>query len=228
MDNYTHLTSSDRRRFYTFLEMKLSMTEIAKRLGKHRSTLYRELERNKESDRYLPGTAQLKAEQRAKQKRLNKIKKDGYLRDYVVRSLNKGWSPEQISGRMKYHQLTIYVCPETIYQFVYRSNNKELYHCLPYKKVKRQKRYSRQKSPCRYGKMRLITHRPVDIATRKKFGHWEGDTIAFRGTKEKVVTTLVERKSRMVFLIKNNRKYSREIMENIKEKFAFLPKKMCK
>ncbi|RDI43442.1 hypothetical protein AQULUS_13350 [Aquicella lusitana] len=42
------------------------------------------------------------------------------------------------------------------------------------------------------------------IATRKRFGHWEGDTIEFRGTKEKVVTTLVERKSRMVLLIKNN------------------------
>jgi IS30 family transposase len=204
------------------------MSAIAKRLGKHRSPLYRELERNKEPDVYLPGIAQLKVEERAKQKRLSKIEKDGYLRDYVVRSLKKGWSPEQISGRMKFHKLTIYVCPETIYQFVYQSKNKELYHCLPYKKPKRQKRYARQKSPCRYGKIRLITQRPEDIETRKRFGHWEGDTIQFKGTKEKVVTTLVERKSRMVFLIKNNRKYSREVMEKIKEKFASLPEKKCK
>ena len=175
--------------FYTFLEMKLSMTDIAKRLGKHRSTLYRELERNKEPEGYLPGTAQFKAGERAKQKRPSKIEKDGYLRDYVMRSLKKGWSPEQISGRMKYHKLTIYVCPETIYQFVYRSKNKELYHCLPYKKSRRQKRYSRQKSPCRYGKIRLITERPADIAARKKLGHWEGDSIVFRGEKEKAVTT---------------------------------------
>lgn len=208
--------------------MKLPITDIAKRLGTHRSTLYRELERNKEPEGYLPGTAQLKAEERGKHKRLSKIKKDGYLQDYVVRSLKKSWSPEQISGRMRYHKLTIYVCPETIYQFVYQSKNKELYHCLPYKKSKRQKRYNRQKSPCRYGKIRLITQRSEDIATRKRFGHWEGDTIEFRGTKEKVVTTLVERKSRMVFLIKNNRKYSREVMEKIKEKFASLPEKMCK
>ena len=228
MGKYTHLSPSDRRRFYTFLEMKLPMTDIAKRLGKHRSTLYRELERNKEPEGYLPGTAQLKTDERAKKKRLSKIEKDGYLRDYVVRSLKKGWSPEQISGRMKYHKLTIYVCPETIYQFVYQSKDKELYHCLPYKKSKRQKRYSRQRSPCRYGKIRLITQRPEDITTRKRFGHWEGDTIEFKGTKEKVVTTLVERKSRMVFLIKNNRKYSRGVMEKIKEKFASIPEKMCK
>lgn len=228
MGKYTHMSMSDRRRFHTFIEMKLPMAEIAKRLKKHRSTLYRELERNTEPDRYLPGVAQLKAEERAKQKRLSKIEKDGYLQDYVVRSLKKGWSPEQISGRMKLHKLTIYVCPETIYQFVYQSKNKELYYCLPYKKPKRQKRFARQKSPCRYGKIRLITQRPEDIATRKRFGHWEGDTIEFKGTKEKVVTTLVERKSRMVFLIKNNSKHSEGVMDKIKKKFELLPVKMFK
>lgn len=90
MGNYTHLSSSDRRRFYTFLEMKLSMSDIVKRLGKHRLTLYRELGRNKEPEGYLPGAAQLKTDERAKQKRLSKIEKDGYLRDYVIRSLKKG------------------------------------------------------------------------------------------------------------------------------------------
>jgi IS30 family transposase len=150
------------------------------------------------------------------------------LRDYIVRSLKKGWSPEQISGRMKYHKLSFYACPETIYQFVYRSNDKKLYYYLPYKKPRRQKRFVRRKSPCRYGKIRLISERPEDILTRNRFGHWEGDTIQFKGDKEKVVTTLIERKSRMVFLIKNNRKYSRDVMQKIKEKFAGLPEKMCK
>ena len=89
MGKYTHLSSSDRRRFYTFLEMKLSIADIANRLGKHRSTLYRELERNKESQGYLPGATQLKTDERAQQKRKNKIEKDGYLQDYVVRSLKK-------------------------------------------------------------------------------------------------------------------------------------------
>jgi IS30 family transposase len=129
---------------------------------------------------------------------------------------------------MKYHKLSFYVCHETIYQFVYQSKNKELYHCLPYKKPKRQKRFSRQKSPCRYGKIRLITERPEDIATRKRFGHWEGDTIQFKGNKEKVVTTLVERKSRLVFLIKNNSKHSQGVMDKIKKKLEGLPEKMCK
>jgi IS30 family transposase len=129
---------------------------------------------------------------------------------------------------MKCHKLSFYVCHETIYQFVYQSKNKELYHCLPYRKPKRLKRYSRPKSLCRYGEIGLITERPENIVTRKRFGHWEGDTIQFKGAKEKVVTTLVERKSRLVFLIKNNRKHSYGVMDKIKEKFEKLPSKMCK
>lgn len=228
MSDYTHLSIADRRRFYTLLEMKLPITEIAKRLSKHRSTLYRELNRNSELEGYFPKVAQLKTQERAKQKHPSKLQTNGVLRDYVVRSLKKGWSPEQISGRMKYHKLSFYACHESIYQFIYQSKNKELYHCLPYKKPKRQKHYSRQKSPCRYGKIRLITERPEEIGTRKRFGHWEGDTIQFKGHKEKVVTTLVERKSRLVFLIKNNSKHSQGVMDKIKKKFESLPEKMCK
>lgn len=79
MGEYTHLSITDRRRFYTFLEMGLSILEIAQKSGRHRSTLYRELNRNKEPEGYLPKVAQLKTEERAKQKRLSKIEKDGYL-----------------------------------------------------------------------------------------------------------------------------------------------------
>src|SRR5581483_6538455 len=122
---YTHLSITDRRLFYTLLEMGLSMADIAERLARNRSTLYRELERNTEPEGYLPRTAQQKAEERARGPRPGKLQTDGILRDYVVRSLKKGWSPEQIAGRMKYHSLSFYACHETIYQFVYRSKNKE-------------------------------------------------------------------------------------------------------
>jgi len=228
MGKYTHLSISDRRRFHIFLEMGLSVTEIAKKLSRHRSTLYRELSRNKEEQAYSHGIAQEKANQRARNKRLTKLEANGVIRDYVTRSLKKGWSPEQISGRMKYHRLTFYAYPETIYQFIYKSQNKELYQCLAYKKPRRRRRYARKKQLCRFGKIRLITHRPEEVKTRKRFGHWEGDTIQFKGHREKVVTTLVERKSRMVFLIKNNSKHSQGVIDKIKKKLESLPQKMFK
>lgn len=228
MGKYTQLSVTDRRRLYVYLEMGVSVSEIANKLSRHRSTIYRELKRNQESEGYFPIVAQEKMQERKQQKNGRKLENDGILRDYVIKGLKKGWSPEQISGRMKYHKLTFYVCHETIYQFIYASKQKELYKYLAYKKPKRRKRYGRKKQPCRYGKIRLITQRPEDISTRKRFGYWEGDTIAFSGTKEKAVTTLVERKSRMVYLIKNDRKYSRGVMDSIKERLEKLPRKMCK
>ena len=226
MGKYTQLSITDRQRFYVFLEMGLSLSEIAKKLSRDKSTLYRERNRNREVEGYLPGLAQQKAG--ARRERLRKLEKDLALHEYVLRGLKKEWSPEQISGRMKFQKLNYYACHETIYQHIYKSSHEKLYHYLAYKKPKRRKRYSRKSHHCRYGKIRLITQRPAEINTRKKFGHWEGDSIAFSGTKEKMVTTLVERKSRMVFLIKNNRKYSRGVMDKIKNKFETFPKKMLR
>ena len=209
MKDYTHLSLNERQSLCTYLEMGLSIKTTSQKLSRHRSTLYREINRNTEFSKYLPGVANQKAISRAYNGRVSKLQYDGYLRDYVVKALKKGWSPEQISGRMKYQKLTIYACPETIYQYVYKSKDKELYHCLPYKQPARRKRYKRKKQQCRFGgNIRLITERPADINNRSRFGHWEGDTILFTGNRKKVVTTLVERKSRVVFLIKNNSKHS--------------------
>jgi IS30 family transposase len=229
MGQYTQLSVTDRRRLYVFVEMGLSAKDIAMKMSRHRSTIYRELSRNKESGLYLPIVAHQKAQERAKNGRPNKLKNNGVLRDYVVRSLvDKGWSPEQISGRMRHQNLSFYVCPETIYRYVYQSNDKALYHSLTLKKPKRHRLFRRKHRGCRYGAPYLITQRPDDIDSRGRFGHWEGDTIEFKGTKSEVVTTLVERKTRMVFLIKNQSKHSQGVMEKITMKFEGLPKKMVK
>jgi len=47
MSCYTQLTMPERMRLYTFLEMGLSKIQIAQRLGRHRSTIYREVQRNR-------------------------------------------------------------------------------------------------------------------------------------------------------------------------------------
>ena len=208
--------------------MGLSKQVIAKRLGKDRSSIYRELARNGEGKDYAAGLAQQKAQARHQTKRIGKIDRDGKLRWYITTSLEKGWSPEQIAGCMKHQHLTFYACHETIYQFIYQSNDKTLFHLLTYKKPKRQRRYARRRQACRYGAIRLIDERPKDIEMRKRFGHWEGDTIQFKGQREKVVTTLVERKSRMLMMIKNPSKHSKGVMEKIQKKFSSLPEKMFK
>lgn len=227
MGNYTHLSMTDRRQLHVFLEMGLSIATIAKRLEKHRSTLYRELNRNQTESHYLLGEAHRKANLRAKRDKTCKLRTDAALYDYVVRHLKLGWSPEQISGRMKLNQKKFYVCHETIYRYIYSEKNKGLYQYLPNKKPKRRQHCARKQQQCRFGEIRLITKRPIQVEQRKRIGHWEGDLIEFSGTKKKTITTLVERKSRIVSLIKNNAKVSAVVMEKIKNKLNDNPSLPC-
>lgn len=90
MTNYTQLSLTERRRLYVFLEMGLTIKEIAQRLSRHKSTIYREMNRNKEPEGYFPVIAQEKSEKREAIKRVRKVDKDGILRDYITKSLKKG------------------------------------------------------------------------------------------------------------------------------------------
>jgi transposase, IS30 family len=218
MKNYTRLCFADRRRIAIFLEMGLKPGAIAKRLGRHRSAIYNEISKNRIEGKYLPSVADHNAHTRRSKRQL-KLQSNDALYQYVCNHLKQGWSPEQIAGYLKNENREYYVCHETIYSYIYHHGNKELYQYLPYKKPKRQKRFARKKQKCRFGENRLVTKRPKNIEKRKTFGHWEGDLIEFSNTKQKTVTTLVERKSRFVKLIKNPTKHSEGVMSKIRDKF---------
>lgn len=228
MENYSHLSEKDRWELYQLHQSGAGMAEIARRLGKHRSTLYRELARNKTKEGYLPGRADQLAKARQGQEGLCKIARYETLRRYIYQALKLGWSPEQIAGRLKRKKSKFAICHETIYRYIYQHPNKKLFKHLKYKKRKRYKRFARIKQTCRFGEKRLITQRPKHIERRERWGHWEGDCIEFCGTKTKLVTTLVERKSRMVLLIKNETKKSDVLMSHIKEKMQLLPGSLCR
>lgn len=218
MGDYTRLSMRERCNLTTFLDMGLGISEIAKRMGRHRSTLYRELSLNHTQGHYRPGLAHHKAIKRRPRKAL-KLQADARLYHYVYDRLTDGWSPEQIVGRMRLEKCSFDICHETIYQYAYRHGQKKWCRYLPTKRAKRRKRHARRSSNCRYGDIRLITKRPKNIEKRKHLGHWEGDLIAFTGSKKKTVTTLVERKTRMVMLLKNTTKTSQIVMNKIKDKF---------
>lgn len=227
MGHYTHLSKQDRLKLACFREMGLSIREIAKRLGRHHSTIYRELSRNHSQGYYFPFSAHLKAQTRRPGKPL-KMQTDKKLYHYVYDRLKQGWSPEQIVGRMRLLKQPFDICHETIYQYVYQHGQKKLWLYLPTQRKKRRKRRARSVSKCRYGEIRLITQRPKYIEHRSSMGHWEGDLIEFQGTKKKTVTTLVERKARVVILLKNTTKTSRIVMNKIKDTFNKKPTVVCK
>lgn len=226
MKHYNHLLERDRSIFQQLYQAGSGMTEIARYLGRHRSTLYREIARNKFSTEYLSHTAEQISKNRSCQRRVSKISRYQTLRAYISAALKKGWSPEQISGRLKRKKSKYAVCHETIYRYIYQHREKKLYKYLKYKSPRRHAHYARKQRECRFGDGRLITARPKYIDLRERWGHWEGDNVEFGTSRKAMITTLVERKSRMVLLVKNKEKKSEVVVANIKNKVKFLPYKL--
>lgn len=103
---YSHLSLSERRKIERWRQMKLSPHEMARRRGRRRSTIFRELRRNHLRDSDIPKlsgywcvVAQSCADGR--QTRQRKLVRDPELRIQVERCLRSGWTPEQIAGRMR-------------------------------------------------------------------------------------------------------------------------------
>lgn len=215
MVDYTQLSFKERKQISTFLDMGWSVGDIALRLGRHRSTLYRELNRNSENSHYFPKRAHNKAQQR-KHRRPTKLVVDSNCYKYVLSKLKQGWSPEQISGRMRLLNLPYQLCHESIYQYIYRHGSDNLYQYLPRQQQRRKAR--RQRKPrLPYEGIRAYTNRPKSAETREHIGHWEGDTIRFSGERRRSITTLVDRKSRFTVLCKNERSTSLCVMSNVQE-----------
>lgn len=97
----------ERRTIEDMLHAKLSVDRIATEIGRHRSTVYREIKRNRFVDDELPElngyygmTAQKSAvDRRVRRRKLVRFVK---LRNAVIEQLKAGWSPEQIAGRLQF------------------------------------------------------------------------------------------------------------------------------
>lgn len=83
---------------------KVPVTEMARQLGRHRSTIYREIKRNTFRDRELPDydgyySAVAHDTSRERRRRLRKLRRYPALRTEIINRLEARWSPEQIAGR---------------------------------------------------------------------------------------------------------------------------------
>src|SRR5215208_7113368 len=102
---YHQLDLDERRTLFRLVEARRPVGEIAGRLGRRRSTIHRELGRDRFRDGdpgfcgYFPLTAQDLADRRRQRRR--KLADDDGLRAHVVERLEAGWSPQQIAGRLK-------------------------------------------------------------------------------------------------------------------------------
>ncbi|ORE91093.1 transposase, IS1086 [Stappia sp. 22II-S9-Z10] len=204
---------------------------MAEKLGRHRSTIFRELRRNWFEDSELPGVVGYFAfaahtVSANRRHRMRKLVRYPELRDAVIERIRHGWSPEQIAGRLAHERHTVRVCHETIYRFAHSKDGREmnLWRVLPERRVRRRPRHARRRHERRFAPEISILNRPDIVRDRQQIGHWECDLMQFRksfGTAN--VTSLVERVSRFTVIVQNNDRQSRNIMERLIEVLSPLP-----
>ena len=228
---YSHINLDERRKIERWRHAGVAVDVIAEKLGRHRSTIFREIARNKFEDREMPDltghfcvAANSKAEDRRSRHR--KLVRHPTLRASIIERIKHGWSPEQIAGRLAYERSSVRVCHETIYRFAYSPDGHEmkLWRYLPESRARRRPRHARRRHGRRFSPELSILHRPDIVRERNQLGHWECDLIQFRKKFGKAnVTSLVERVSRFTVFLRNNDRQSKPIMDRLIDALGPLP-----
>jgi IS30 family transposase len=194
MRTYHQLTPGERYALSALKKQGLKPAEIALAMGRHRSTIYREIERNSRKDRaYRPATADQKTRGRRSRSRRNQ-RFSAADWELVESWLREDFSPEQVSGWLRRFRL-LSISHETIYRYVWMNKRRGgmLHRHLRGAQKKRRKRYGRYDSRGRLAGKKSISERPPGAENRSRVGHLEGDTVL--GTDKHCLLTLVDRKT---------------------------------
>jgi transposase, IS30 family len=203
MRNYTQLTREQRYQIQALMKAGLNQTETAGIVGVHKTTISRELRRNRGLRGYRPRQAHNFSVERSQNKFQPRITVERW--HLVERLLQEDWSPEQISLWLEAEH-SIRISHEWIYQYVLQDKAKGgvLYRHLRCQKHRR-KRYGRYSRRGQLINRVSIDERPAIVDTRCRLGDWELDTIIGKAHKQAIVS-LTERKSRLTLIHKVERK----------------------
>ena len=195
--SHQQLTLDERYQLQALKRLRMSNAAIAKQLRRHPSTIGRELRRNTTAVDYRAQKAQRLAHQRRIDKGALSRKIQGKLQRLIERLLRRGWSPEQISGRLRRERLRRRVSHETIYQHVIRDSRRGgwLRYALRFGGYE-QHRFTKSKVGKRTRLRRhRLEHRPAAANDRTELGHWERDCLLGRRGGAAMLT-MIDRRSR--------------------------------
>jgi IS30 family transposase len=191
--SYRQISGEERVIIATLHGQGFSNARIGKELGRHRSTIWREVQRNRtpHDGFYRARRAHERTVARRRRSRRNQ-RFDGVQMARVDALLRGQWSPEQVSGHLR-RAGELSISHETIYRHVWRDRRAggSLHEHLRGARKQRRKRYGHNDSRGRLAGKRLIGERPASIESRQWVGHWDIDTVL--GTTSECVMTLVER-----------------------------------
>lgn len=210
---YAQLTREQRYQIRALLKTGHSQTEIARAIGLHKSTVSRELRRNRGQKGYRPKQAHRMAMERRGRGR-KRIDADTWA--VVEKLIREDWSPEQVSNRLRLDH-DINISHEWIYQHILADKQAggDLHRHLRCQKAHR-KRYGRHDRRGRLPERPSIEERPEVVDRRERIGDWEVDTILGKGRRQPLVT-LAERKSRLTRIYKPAHKTAQLVADAVIE-----------
>ena len=198
MRHYQHLVKEERFYIWQALREGKTQREIAEALGRHPSTISREIKRNKYPQCHLytyHWAMQLwqYRKQWGHQKKYRKLTPE--IEQKIVLLIQQYLSPEQVSGYLKKHH-DVSISHETIYRFIYSAPER---HAMlkPYLRQGHKHRRKRYGSGARASKIphrQSITERPEIVEKKQRLGDWECDTMIGLDRKS-VLVTVVDRAS---------------------------------
>ena len=244
MKTHKKFAPQERELLANYLASGKSKRECGRLLGRPLKTIKAEVKRNgswvkdqygKTVFVYIAISAQAKAQKRQLNSAHNKQPlKNPKVYGYVTGHLRKGWSPEQIAGRLKRKHpddATWHICHETIYEWIFDQppdqKGKQWFEYLRRKQKKRRKLKGRTVHKSQIPDRISIHERSEAINNRTEFGHWEGDTVEGKGHKDGLHTE-VERMCRKIKTVKVAAITSEEAVLAQEQIFSRLPKQARK
>ena len=233
MQKYHRLTMNEREEISLGLAQGKSRRDIASMLRRSPATISREIRRNNYTYggyQYRAMVAHPKACRRAHiPRKSRKLDTNERLRQFVFEHLDKRWAPEQIAKRLKvlYPKDTIMrISHETIYSYLYVWPRGELRKVI-LKCLRRGHKYRRIYDKVRNHHRAIqdfisIEERPKEVANRIIPGHWEGDLVMGHHNAS-ALGALVERTTRMTFLVHLKDKDAYSVRMAFARKFKHLP-----
>ena len=202
MKPYTHFTLKERICLEEMRAKGMKISEIAIKLGRSKSTISRELQRNSNKQGLYNswGAWSKYCKRRKKCRRQKRIIKGSALYRYICTKLNLYWSPELIAETWNREHTDDKVAFTTIY----RGIREKLFEGITIKTHLRRRGKQIYRNRSKFNTIKpehTIHERSNEIEERKRFGDWEGDTVR-GGIGKGGLLTLVERKARKLLAVK--------------------------